>query len=460
MVIQTQSEDAARRNDERYNELQHRLVLETFEQPLLTHEEEMVLGRKVELLTHLEERIARAQGNDNAHCAMMLLHETAMYRKDADLAWMALGARAEPGSPSLADICGNPDFRRDIDCREIPEDEQDTKRSRHEDKRRRIGNTHDGRVVLLSITTALMPPFLFETVARIAAETVQGVGEANVTLHHVWNCLNNTGTASIIQDETIHRQAEIDAHFNHIMQEGEDAIDELTERNTRLVMSIAKKYSYPDLEITDLFQEGNIGLIKAIRRYDFRRRYKFSTYATWWIRQSVSRNLGNERNIRLPDGITALLRKMGRAEADLAQQLGRETITADEIAAQMEVSPARVRELRHIRLDTQSLNEQLTDRDGEGSNTTRADLVSDGLHVTEIHSLGNVASMELYSIMKQTLQPDEIEALSVAFGLGPKSDNHDEIPRNRRLENHALAKLRIAMVSIGVECSADLLPSH
>ena len=252
MATQTKSDDDARRHGKRYNDQHHRLVLETFEKPLLTHDEERLLGRKVELLTHLEERMAKA--NSSADCAMMLLYETAMYRQDADLAWMALGARAEPGAPTLADICGHPEFRRDIDCRAVPKDPQNSKRSRHEEKRRRIGATHDGRVVLLSVTTALTPPFLLETAARIVAETSPEHGEENVTLHQIWDCLNNTGTASVIQDEIIRRQDEVLAHFNQIIQQGEDSVEELSDSNSRLVMSVAQDYWYPDLDIRTSFK--------------------------------------------------------------------------------------------------------------------------------------------------------------------------------------------------------------
>ena len=119
--------------------------------------------------------------------------------------------------------------------------------------------------------------------------------------------------------------------------------------------------------------------MKAITRYDPRLGWKFSTYATWWIRQAVSRHLGFERNIRIPDGVIARLRKMARAEAELAQHLGREKLTIQEVADHMELPPQKILELRVIRFDTLSLDEQLTDRDGEETNTTRADLTTDGL---------------------------------------------------------------------------------
>ena len=455
MIRKTKSAEAKRLDDEKYSELQHRLVLETFEQPLLTHAEERVLGRRVELMTHLEERMAKANGD--AYCAVMLLRETATYRRDADLAWQALGARGEEDAPTLAQLCGDPEFRRDVDCRAVAEDEPSSKRARHEEKRRKIGETHDGRIVLLSVATALTPPILISAAARIAWETGRAPSESQVNLHHIWDAMNNPGTGAIIHDAAERHNDEVSAHFEKIMSQGKDAVRELAERNTRLVMSIAKSYAYRDLEITDLFQEGNIGLVKAIERYDYRRGYKFSTYATWWIRQSVSRNLGNERNIRLPDGVSALLRKMARVEGQLSQQLGTESIDEESIATEMDLSADKIRELRQIRNDTQSLDEQLTARDGEESSTTRGDLITDHRPGTEAVSLNHVASAELRSIMEQTLSHEEISLLMSGYGF---TEHAETTPRNRRAENQAVGKLRNAMASIGIRELADIMPTN
>ena len=455
MVRRAKSDEARRLDDERYNELQHRLVTETFEKPLLTHDEERVLGRRVELMNHLEARIARSKGD--AYCAIMLLRETATYRKDADLAWKALGARGEEDAPTLAQLCGDPEFRLDIDCRSVTDEEPELRRARHEEKRSKIGETHDGRIILLSVTTALTPPCIFEAAARIAWETGAAPAEHQITLHHIWSCMNDAGTGAIIQDTAERHNDEVVHHFEDIIRQGEDAIRELAERNTRLVMKNAKSYAYRELEITDLFQEGCIGLVKAIRRYDYRRGYKFSTYATWWIKQSVSRNLGNERNIRLPDGVSALLRKMARVEGQLAQSLGRESIGADEIADEMDISADKVRDLRQIRTETQSLDEQLTNRDGEKSSTTRGDLLTDRRPGTETTSLINVVNSELRSIMEQTLSEEEICLLMEEFQFTEHTAK--TTPKNRMAKNQAVVKLRDAMASIGIIEYADIMPT-
>ena len=454
MTRRAKSDEAKRLDEEKYSELQHRLVLETFEQPLLTHAEERVLGRRVELMTHLEERMAKANGD--TYCAVMLLRETATYRRDADLAWQALGARGEEDAPTLAQLCGDPEFRREIDCRAVTDDEPVSKRARHEEKRRKIGETHDGRIVLLSVATALTPPILISAAARIAWETGSAPTERQVNLHHIWDTMNNPGTGAIIHDAAERHNDEVSAHFNQIMRQGEDAVRELAERNTRLVMSIAKGYAYHDLEITDLFQEGNIGLVKAIERYDYRRGYKFSTYATWWIRQSVSRNLGNERNIRLPDGVSAMLRKMARVEGHLSQQLGTESIDDESIANEMDVSADKIRELRKIRADTQSLDEQLTARDGEESSTTRGDLLTDRKPGTEVVSLQHVVNSELRSIMEQTLSHEELAMLIAEFSF---TEYAEDTPRNRKAVNQAVDKLRDALASIGIRELADFMPT-
>ena len=458
MARRARSEETQRREQEKYNELQHRLVLETFEQPLLTHEEEIVLGRKVELMTHLEERIAQAKEHDDAYCAIMLLRETAQYRDDADLAWQALSTRGKDGSPTIAEICGDAEFRREIDCRAVPENNKDAKRIRHEEKRRRIGETHDGRVVLLSVVSALTPPFLFNAASRIAWETGATPREDETTLHHIWDCMNNPGTGAMIEDAAIRLNDSIAGHFQQIIKEGQDAVNELSERNTRLVMSIAQRYTYRDLDITDLFQEGSMGLIKAIYRYDYRRGYKFSTYATWWIRQAVSRNLGNERNIRLPDGVSADLRKMARIEAMLAQKYGTENISPADIALEMDQPVDKILELRKLKADTQSLDEHITDRDGEQSATTRADLIPQPGPSTEELSLNNVVSMELRSIMEQTLSPDEITLLMHEFSFNERAAIAPPPPRNRRAQQQAMAKLKQAMARIGITQMNDIMP--
>ena len=455
MVTRAKSDEDKRLDDERYNELQHRLVTETFEKPLLTHDEERILGRRVELMNHLESRIARSKGD--AYCAIMLLRETATYRKDADLAWKALGAHDEEDAPTLAQLCGDPDFRRDIDCRSVADSKPEFRRASHEQKRSKIGETHDGRIILLSVTTALTPPFLFQAAARIASETGQAPAEHQITLHDIWNSMNDAGTGAIIQDTAERHNDEVVDHFEYIIKQGEDAIRELAERNTRLVMKNAKSYAYRDLEITDLFQEGCIGLVKAIRRYDYRRGYKFSTYATWWIKQSVSRNLGNERNIRLPDAVSALLRKMARVEGQLAQSLGRESIEPDEVAAEMDISADKVRDLRQIRNDTQSLDEQLTNRDGEKSSTTRGDLLTDRRPGTETTSLINVVNSELRSIMEQTLSQEEICLIMEDFEFTEHAAK--TTPKNRMAKNQVVVKLRDALASIGIIELADIMPT-
>ena len=424
---------------------------------LLTAAEERTLAAEIELASHLgelERELAQGLGDDcGDHAgtdvppaaepwekAMMLLARIASAGPTA----RAVAHHLELGDvPTLEEVCTHPAFRAAVDGVISPE--------LLERVARELDLTEDEareHIVALSRDTRALPPGATKVAAAYVPVWAELHPECSDDLDRcilalLSRMLGDPGLSQRVEAA----DDEIACHFEWVVESGKRAHDHLAEANLRLVVSVAGKYQNRGMALLDLVQEGNLGLIRGVEKFDHRRGYKFSTYATWWIRQAITRAVANQgRTIRIPVHVVETINKLTRQERIMAQELGRD-VTDGELAESLGMSPEQVMQARRAAREAVSLDLTV----GEEEETRLGDLVEDRssppLEDTVSENLLREQLLEALDALGEREsrvlrlryglddgQPQTLEEVGKAFGVTRE--------RIRQIEAKAIRKLR------------------
>ncbi len=287
--------------------------------------------------------------------------------------------------------------------------------------------------------------------ADLVRAYLNGIGRTKLLTAEQEVDLSRRIEAGLFAEEKLSAGADLDAtlrtDLETIVLEGRAAKAHLLEANLRLVVSIAKRYTGRGMAFLDLIQEGNLGLIRAVEKFDYAKGYKFSTYATWWIRQAITRAMADQaRTIRIPVHMVEVINKLGRIQRELLQDLGREP-TPEELAKEMDITPEKVLEIQQYAREPISLDQTI----GDEGDSQLGDFIEDSEAVVAVDAVSFSLLQDQLQQVLQTLSEREAGVVRLRFGLTDGQPRTlDEIcqvygvtrERIRQIESKTMSKLR------------------